>query len=90
MDRRRFLTLAGSGLLMAAAPAVALVEPRRRFWQVSRDAPVPGELFGIDASSYPQWNGADLGGRPLTWEDVKAAVDQLNRDYPGVALAGTL
>lgn len=39
MNRRGFLKLAGSGLAVAAAPAVVLVEPEpvRRYWQVGAD-----------------------------------------------------
>lgn len=54
-DRRSFLKLAGSGLMVAAAPAVALAEPVRRFWQVGRNAPLRGRydpfretLDGVD------------------------------------------
>lgn len=39
--RRRFLRDLGTGLLMAAAPAVVLAEPERKQWFVPNGAPVP-------------------------------------------------
>ena len=32
LDRRRFIQLAGSGLALAATPAMVLAEPRRKLW----------------------------------------------------------
>lgn len=50
LSRRRFLTLAGSGL--AVAMAAPLVEPSRRFWQVGRNAPVGARVQALTFHGY--------------------------------------
>lgn len=49
LTRRRFLRDLGTGLLVAAAAPV-LVEPERKQWFVSRNAPVPSRARVFDAS----------------------------------------
>lgn len=66
LTRRRFLSFLGAGI--ATAATAAIVEPVNRLYMLREQRtreelaamyPEPtGTLFGIDASSYPEWKAA--------------------------------
>lgn len=82
MNRRNFLRLAGSGLVVASAPTVALAEPVRRFWQVSRGAPVRDPLADLRAEGRVASFSEPIiltGGHGYTYYAMSYAVDELDK-----------
>jgi hypothetical protein len=67
LTRRSFLRDIGTGLLVAAAPAVVLAEPERKQWFVGRGAPVGSRTDG--------WYEF-VSSRAVTWQrDEDGLVD---------------
>ncbi len=77
MNRRHFIKLA-SGLLVAAPVAIA-VEPVRRFWQVSRRAPVGGSIDITSKHPGPEWWGSDAPN--FLQLDDQAMLDKIKAEF---------